>query len=155
MVTLREQLQQDLHQAMRERDVERKSAIRLVRAAIVNEEISRQRELDDDEVQAILRREVKQYQESLAAFEAAGRVDLVAEQKARLETLYAYMPRQMSRDEIVLAVQEAIAETNAKTPRELGSVMRLVMPRLTGRADGGVVNQIVRDVLSSGKPGDA
>lgn len=154
-MTLREQLQQDLHQAMRDRDVERRSAIRLVRAAIVNEEISRQRELDDDEVLAILRREVKLYQESQAAFEAAGRGDLVAEQKARLETLYAYMPPQMSRDEIVLAVQEAIAETNAKTPRELGSVMRLVMPRLKGRADGGVVNQIVRDMLSSGKPGDA
>jgi uncharacterized protein YqeY len=154
-MTLREQLQQDLHQAMRDRDVERKSAIRLVRAAIVNEEISRQRELDDDEVLAILRREVRQYQESLAAFEAAGRGDLVSSQKARLETLYAYLPPQLSREEIELAVQEAIAETDAKTLRELGPVMRLVMPRLNGRADGGVVNQIARELLSSGKLGDA
>ena len=140
---------------MRDRDVERKSAIRLVPAAVVNEETARQRELDNDEVLAILRREVRQYQESLAAFEAAGRGEMVTAQKARLETLYAYRPPQLSRDEIELAGQEAIAETSVKTPRELGSVMRLAMPRPKGRAVGGVVNQIARDMLSSGQPGDA
>ena len=150
-MVLRERLQQDLHQALRDRDTQRKSAIRLVWAGIVNAEIARQRELDDDGVLEIIRREVRQHRESLSQFEKAGRADPVAEKKAQLETLLSYLPPQMSREEIVQAAQEAIAEANARTPRDLGQVMRLLMPRLKGRADDKVVNQVVRGLLSVGE----
>lgn len=150
-MTLKERLQQDLQQAIRDRDAQRKSAIRLVRAAIANEEIARQRELDDEEVLELIRTEVKQHRESLSEFEKAGRTDLVAEEKAQLEVLLPYLPPQMSREEIVLAAQQAIAETNAKGPQHLGQVMRLLMSRLNGRADGRIVNQVVRELLFTGE----
>jgi uncharacterized protein YqeY len=150
-MSLKQQLQQDLHQAVRDRDAHRKSAIRLVRAAIANEEIARQRELDDKEVLKLVYEEVKQHRDSLSEFEKAGRTDLVADEKAQLEALLVYLPPQMSREEIMAAAQEAIAETNATGPQHLGQVMRLLMPRLKGRADGRMVNQIVRELLSVGE----
>jgi hypothetical protein len=150
-MTLKERLQQDLQQAIRDRDAQRKSAIRLVRAAIANEEIARQRELDDEEVLYLIRREVKQHRESLSEFEKAGRTDLVAEEEAQLEALLPYLPPQMSREEIVLAARQAIAETNATGPQHLGQVMRFLMSRLNGRADGKIVNQVVRELLFAGE----
>lgn len=152
-MTLKEQLQQDLHQALRAGDAPRKSAIRLVRAAITNEEIARQCQLDDEGVLEVVRREVKQHRESLSEFEKAGRADLVAEEKAQLQALLVYLPVQMSREEIVLAAQQAISETGATGVQDLGQVMRLLMTRLKGKADGQMVNQVVREMLSSLGPG--
>ena len=148
-MTLKERLERDLHQALRERDTQRKTAIRLVLAAVSNEEIASQRKLDDDGIVQVLTREIKQHRESLTEFEKAGRADLIAEEKAQLGVLLSYLPEQMSREAIVVAVRQAIAETNAKTLKELGLVMRLLMPRLKGRADGKMVNQIVTELLSS------
>ena len=148
-MTLKERLERDLHQALRERDTQRKTAIRLVLAAVSNEEIASQRKLDDDGMVQVITREIKQHRESLTEFEKAGRADLIAEEKAQLGVLLSYLPEQMSREEIVVAARQAIAETNAKTLKELGLVMRLLMPRLKGRADGKMVNQIVTELLSS------
>jgi len=148
-MALKERLQQDLQQALREHDEQRKSALRLVRAAIVNAEIAKQRELSDEEILAVIRREVKQHRESLSEFEKAGRTDLIAEEKAQLEVLLTYLPPQMSQEEITLAVQQAIAETKATGPEHLGQVMRILMPRLQGRADGSTVHRIVRELLST------
>lgn len=148
-MTLKERLERDLHQALRERDTQRKTAIRLVLAGVSNEEIAIQRKLDDDGIVQVLTREIKQHRESLTEFEKAGRADLIAEEKAQLGVLLSYLPEQMSREEIVVAARQAIAETNAKTLKELGLVMRLLMPRLKGRADGKMVNQIVTELLSS------
>ncbi len=150
-MTLKEQLQQDLQQALRERDTHRKSALRLVRAAIVNAEIARQRELHDEDIVAIIRGEVKQHRESLSEFEKAGRADLIAEEKAQIESLLGYLPPQMSREEILLAARGAIAETKAQGPEHLGQVMRILMTRLRGKADGSTVNQMVRELLSTGE----
>jgi uncharacterized protein YqeY len=150
-VNLKERLHQDLQQAMRDRDAHGRTAIRLVWTAIVNAEIARQRVLDDDAVLEIIQREIKQHRESLSAFEGAGRIDLVAEERAQLETLLSYLPPQMSREEILEAAQEAVAEANAAAPGDLGRVMSLLMPRLKGRADGKVVNHIVRELLSAGE----
>jgi uncharacterized protein YqeY len=148
-VTLEEQLRQDLMQALRDRDVHRKSAIRLVLTDVSNEEIARQQELDDAGVFTILRRRIKQHREALSAFEKAGRDDLVAEEKAQMEALLPYLPPQMSREEIVEAAEHAIAETSAKGLQDLGKVMRALMSRLKDQADGRVVNQVVRELLSS------
>lgn len=152
-MTLKEQLQRDLHQAIKEQNAQRKSAIRLVYAGIMNEEIARQHELSNKEVLEVIRREIKQHRESLSEFEKASRVDLVAEERAQLDVLVRYLPPQMSRDEIVLAAREAITEAGAVSPQHLGQVMRILMPRLQGMADGGVVNQVVKELLSDGGQG--
>jgi len=149
-MTIKERLRQDLHQALRAHDEHRKTAIRLVLTAITYEEIAKQRELNDEQVLDVIRHEIKQHRESLSEFEKAGRVDLVAEQKAQLQTLLGYVPAQLSREDIVLAAQQAIAETEATGPQHLGQVMRVLMPRLHGKAEGGTVNQIVRELLSRG-----
>ncbi len=146
---LKQQLLKDLQQALRDRATERKSAIRLVLAAITYEEIAKQRELSDDETLALVRREVRQHHESLSEFEKAGRMDLVATQRAELAALEAYLPPQLSEEEIVRAAQQAIAETDAVGPGALGQVMRVLMPRLKGKADGETVNRVVRELLSS------
>ncbi|MBC7231998.1 MAG: GatB/YqeY domain-containing protein [Chloroflexi bacterium] len=154
-MTLKGRLQQDLLQAIKDHAEQRKSAIRLVRAAILNEEIARQHELSDEEVLEVIRREVRQHRESLAEFEKAQRADLVAEEKAQLEVLLSYLPRQMSRQEIVLAAQQAIAEVQATKPEHLGQVMRILMPRLRGKADGSEVNQIVKELLAQKSQSEA
>jgi len=147
-MTLQERLLQDLHEALRNHDEQRKTAIRLVRAALIYEEKARLRELNAEEALEVLRREVKQHRESLSEFEKAGRADLVAEEKAQLEVLVGYLPVQLSREEIMLAAQQAITETQATGPQHLGQVMRILMPRLQGKAEGSTVNQTVRELLS-------
>jgi uncharacterized protein YqeY len=149
-VILRERLESDLHQALREHDTQRKTAIRLVLAAIANEEIASQCTLDEDGILQVIARETRQHRESLAEFEKAGRADLIAEEKSQLEVLLSYMPQQMSREEIVAAARQAIAESGVKTSKDMGQVMRLLMPRLKGKADGKTVNQVVAELLSGG-----
>ena len=147
-MSLKQQLQSDLKQAIRDGDTGRKSAIRLALTAITNAEVKKQRELDDTEILALLSREAKQRRESVEEYRKAGRVDLVAQEEAELQILLSYMPAQMSRDEIVDRAREVIAEVGATSPAQMGAVMRRLMPALRGRADGRVVSEIVRDLLS-------
>jgi len=146
-MSLKEQLLQDLKQALRDRDAARKSAIRLTLAAVANEEIAKQRELKDQEILNLIDREVKQHRESLEEFEKAGRAERVAEEQAQLDVLFGYLPQQLDREEIVLAAKQAIAESGAQGPQQLGQVMRILMPRIKGRADGKLVNEVVRELL--------
>ncbi len=148
-MTLKEKLSDDLKQAMRDRDENRKIALRLLRAAIVNEEVAVQHPLDDAEVQAVALRQARQRRESIDAFRSAGRQDLVAPEEAQLQVLQAYLPQQMSREEIEQAAREAVARVGATGPADLGAVMRDLMPRLKGRADGSLVNQVVREILAA------
>lgn len=148
-MSLKEKLSDDLKQAMRERDENRKIALRLLRAAIVNEEVAVQHPLDDAEVMAVAARQAKQRRESIDAFRSGGRQDLVAAEEAQLQVLQAYLPQQMSREEVEQAAREAIARVGASGPADLGLVMRDLMPRLRGRADGSVVNQVVKEVLAA------
>jgi len=150
-MTLKERLQQDLYQALRSHDEQRKTAVRLVLSAVGYEEIAKLHELNDEEVLEVIRHEIKQHRESLSEFEKGKRADLVAEEKARLEALVGYLPAQLSREEIVLAAQQAIAETQATGPQHMGQVMRVLMPRLHGKAEGGTVNQVVKELLSRGE----
>jgi uncharacterized protein YqeY len=147
-MNLKERLQQDLYQALRSHDEYRKTAIRLVLAAVINEEKAKLHELNDEQVLEVIRREIRQHRESLSEFEKAKRADLIAEEKAQLEALLGYMPAQLSREEVVLAARQAIAETQATGPEHLGQVMRVLMPRLHGKAEGSTVNQVVRELLS-------
>lgn len=148
-MTLKDKLSDDLKQAMREQDENRKVALRLLRAAIVNEEVEKGHPLDDAEVQAVALRQARQRREAIEAFRAGGREDLAAAEEAQLQVLQAYLPQQMSREEVEQAARESIARVGAKGPADIGAVMRDLMPRLKGRAEGSLANQVVKELLAA------
>lgn len=145
---LQQRLLDDLKDAMRSGDQRRKLAIRAVRAAITNAEIERRRSLTEDEILALIAKEVKQRRESIVQFRKGGREDLVAQEQAEIEALEKYLPRQLSPEEIRAEAQRVIAEVGATGPRDMGRVMGKLMPAMRGRADGRQVSQIVRELLA-------
>jgi uncharacterized protein YqeY len=148
---LREQLMADLRTALRDRDTVRKSAIRMVIAALKNARVEKNADLTEDEMIAVLAKEVKQRRNAMAEFERAGRQDLVASESAELAVLGAYLPEALSEGELVELARQVIAETGANSPKQMGQVMGALMPRVRGRADGRQVSQIVRELLTSGE----
>ncbi len=147
-MSLKDKLAADLKHAIRQGDQQRKSTLRMVLAAIRNAEIEKRRELDEGDLLAIIAKEVKQRRESIAEFESAGRQDLVDREKGELEILLAYLPRQLSREEIEAKARQVIEEVGATSPAQLGEVMRRLMPMMKGKADGRLVNQVVRELLA-------
>lgn len=147
-MTLKERLMADLRDAMRSRDVFRRDAIRMVRAAVTNAEIEWQREATDEEVQGLIARETKRRIEAVDMFRQGGRQDLVDEELAGIAVLEAYLPEQVSEDEIKRVVRQVIAELGATSMAQMGPVMRQAMEQLRGQADGRLVNQMVRQLLS-------
>lgn len=145
---LRERLLADLQQAMRAKDVPRREAIRMVRAAIQNSEIALQRPLTEQEIQDVIAREIKRRNEALELFRKGGRQDLVAEEEAGLRVLAEYLPQQLSREEIVEIVRGIVRELGVSGPGAMGQVMRAAMAQLKGRADGRLINEVVREVLA-------
>ena len=148
-MNLREQLQEDLRDAMRARDTQRKSALRMVLSAVQLAEVASPDALSDSDVLELIRKEVKRREEAVEMMRDAGRQDLVAEETTELEILRAYLPTQMSEAEIRELAQAVIEETGASTPRDMGRVMGVIMTRVQGKADGRMVNQVVRDLLSA------
>lgn len=147
-MSLKQQLQEHLKEALRARDERRKSVIRMAMAAIVNAEVEHGGELDDAEVVAILRKDARQRQDAIAELRQASRPDLLAQEEAELAILEEYLPELLSREEIAEEVRQVIAEVGATGMGQMGRVMRQVMSELKGRADGRVVNQVVRELLS-------
>jgi len=147
-MSLNDRLMADLKDAMRKHQEVRVSAIRMARSAIAYEAIDRGRPLDDGEIIGVLSRLIKQRRESIEAFEKGNRPDLVAREQEELEILLSYMPQQMSRDEIVQEARATIREVGATGPGDLGKVMSKLAPRLRGRADGRVISDVVRELLS-------
>lgn len=146
-MSLSERLNDDMKQAMRDKDKFKLTVIRLVRSAIKNVEIEQRKELNDDEVLTILNREVKQRRDSLQDFEKAGRDDLVEKINLELAIISEYLPQQLSEEEIKSIVQQTIQEVRASTKADMGKVMGALMPKFKGRADGKIVNQIVQQSL--------
>jgi uncharacterized protein YqeY len=146
----KEQLQADLKEAMKSGDDIRKSTIRMALAAIKNAEVEKIGELDEDEALAILRKELKQRRETIVDAEKAGKPEMVEEAEAEIAVLEGYLPAQLSREDIAGHAQAAIEEVGATSPKEMGDVMRVLMPRLKGQADGKLVNEVVRELLASG-----
>jgi uncharacterized protein YqeY len=142
-----ERLNQDMKQAMKDKAALKLSVIRMVKAALKNEEINLGRPLSDDEELTILTRELKQRRESLHEFEKAGRDELASKTREEIDVLSAYLPAQLSEDEIRDIVREAIAATNASSKKEMGKVMGAIMPKVKGRADGTLVQKIVSEEL--------
>jgi uncharacterized protein YqeY len=147
-MSLKDRLAEDLKEAVRQRDERRKSTIRLVRADITNAEIERGGELGDDEVLAIIAKQARQRRESVTEFARAGRQDLVDQEEEELQILLNYLPAQMSRDEIEIAARQIIADVGATSRAQMGEVMRRLMSQLKGKADGSLVNRVVREILT-------
>jgi uncharacterized protein YqeY len=147
-MSLKDKLMEDLKQAIRQRDDRRRSTLRLVIAAIKNAEIEKRHELDEGELLAVIAREAKQRRESIAEFERGGRQDLVDQEKAELQVLLAYLPEQLSREEIEAKARQAIEEVGATSPAQMGEVMRRLMPLMKGKADGKLVSQVVKELLA-------
>jgi uncharacterized protein YqeY len=152
-MALREQLTDDLKEAMRQQNEQRKRTLRSVIAAIKQAETeldsSGERvHLDDEDILALIARQAKQRQESIAEYDRGGRQDLVAEEEAELAILQAYLPRQLTRDQIEAEARQIIKEVGASSPRDMGNVMRPLMAKLRGRADGREVNEVVRELLA-------
>lgn len=144
-----DQLNQDMKQAMKDKATVKLSVIRMVKAAIKNEEIKTQSELSDDAVLTVLTRELKQRRDSLHEFEKAGREDLASKIREEIEVLTSYLPAQLSEDEIRQIIREAITATGAASKKEMGKVMGVIMPKVKGKADGSLVQKIVSEELPS------
>ncbi len=147
-MTLRDKLVEEMKTAMKARDDAKVSAIRMVRSAVKNREIDVGKELTDREVTEVIASLVKQRRESIRLFQEAGRDDLVTKEERELAILMDFLPKQLERDEIADIVEKAIAESGAEGIKDMGKVMKIVMPQVSGRADGNMVGEIVRGKLS-------
>jgi uncharacterized protein len=145
---LSDKVTSEISAAMKSKDATRLSALRMLKAAIMNKGVEKGRDLDDGEVLQVVASLVKQRRDSIDQFAKAGRTDLVEKESGEIAVLEAYLPPAASADEIDAAVKEAIAETGASSAKDIGKVMKAVMPKLAGKnADGRAVNEAVRRTL--------
>ncbi len=148
-MSLLDKLNEDLKTAMKAGDDVSKRTLRDLKAAISRvQKENPGRDLSDEEIIAVLRKQAKQRRDSIEAYRQGGREDLVAAESAELEVIEKYLPAQMSEEAITEAAQRVIAELGASSPRDMGRVMSKLMPQLRGQADGRLVSQIVRNLLS-------
>jgi uncharacterized protein len=147
-LSLLDRLNQDMKQAMKNKDKEKLSVIRMVKSSLQNEGIKLGKVLSEDEELQVLTREMKQRKDSLLEFEKAGRDDLVNNLKQEIVVLNEYMPAQMSEEELKTVIQETIEQTGAASKADMGKVMGAIMPKVRGKADGAMVNRLVQQLLS-------
>ena len=146
-MTILERLERDMVEAAKARDKERLGAIRYVRSELKNREIELRRELDDEDVVGVLSRVAKKHRESIAQFRDGGRDDLAGREERQLAVTEGYLPERLGADELAELVRSAIGETGAAGPGDLGAVMKVIMPRVKGRADGSSVRSMVQSSL--------
>jgi uncharacterized protein len=149
-MTTQEKIDADLRAAMRSRDADRLSVLRLVKSALTNAAIEKHGSaggLGDADAAAVIRKQVKQRQDSIESFEKGGRPELAAKERKEIEYLSEYLPKPLSDDEILLLVKEAIAETGATSKAQMGAVMRIATERAAGRVDGKTLSQAVQKEL--------
>ena len=147
-MSLIEEIDDELKDAMRARDAERRDTLRLILNALKNSEKELQRPLSEEEELQVLQRERKRRNEAAEAFRAGGREEQAAQEESELAVLEEFMPEPLSEDDLERIVDDAIAETGATSLRDMGRVMADVMPQVAGRADGSAVGQIVREKLA-------
>lgn len=147
---LREQLEEDIRQAMRDRDRVRLEALRFLKSAVQAAEKTGGESLDDEGMIQVITKQANDRRESIRMFEQGNRTDLVAKESAELAILEEYLPPQLGQEELARLVRDAIAETGAASPRDKGRVMGRLMPQVRGKADGGVVNTMVTEILEAG-----
>lgn len=147
-MSLKEKINQDFIAARKAKNKVVADVLTMVRTAIRYKEIEKKKELADDEIMAVVSHEIKQRKDSMAQFSSGNRQDLVAKEKKELDILMAYLPAQLSESEITDLVSEAIKKSGASGPKDMGKVMGLLMKDLKGKADGSLVQQLVRKKLA-------
>lgn len=145
-MSIKAKLLDDYKQAVKNRDLLRKEILQICRSAVLSVEKDKKKELDDNEIIAIMAREHKKRAETVD--ELKDRKDIISKYESEMSVIEEYLPKQMSEEEITVVVNNAIDETGAVSPKDLGKVMKAVHPKLKGRADGKIINDIVRRQLS-------
>lgn len=146
-MSLRNQIPEDLKNALREKKTLELSVLRMLQAAIRNREIDNREELSDQQVIQVVSSEVKKRRDAAEEFSKVNREDAAEREKREIDVLMKYLPEQLSEDEITEKVKSAILQSNASSIKDLGAVMKIVMPELKGKADGKIINKIVREEL--------
>lgn len=147
-MSLKETLMQDLKTAMKNKDKRTKDTITMVRAAIKQKEVDDHVELNDDDVIRIIAKEIKERRGSIEEFQKAGRDDLIDSTKAEIDVLLNYMPEQLSEEELEAMIRKVMEENNITEKKQMGLLMKSIMPKVQGRADGKAVNAIVNRILN-------
>ncbi|MDP3880166.1 MAG: GatB/YqeY domain-containing protein [Dehalococcoidales bacterium] len=145
---LKERINSDLKRAMKDGDTVSRSILRLVLAAVQNAEIARRAPLEDGDILGIIAKEVRQHQESIEAFKQGNRQDLVDKEEAEMAILERYLPRQLTREELITEARQVIEEVGAQGPRDKGKVMSRLIAQLKGKADGREINTVVTELLN-------
>jgi uncharacterized protein YqeY len=147
-MALVEKISQDLMTALKSKDDSRLSCLRMLKAALKNEQVAKGHALEDQEAQSVIQSMIRKGQDAASEFRAGNRESMALKEEREVQILYEYLPRQMGPDEIEAVLKEVISETSAKGPKDLGKVMKAAMPRIAGRAQGKEVNDIARRLLS-------
>ena len=150
-MALKERIMNDLKKAMKERNEVKVRTLRMVIASIKNWEVENTKEIDDDGMITVLTKEAKRRKEAIEEYRKAGREDLAKAEEEELKIIESYLPERMSEEEIKELVLKTIEEVKATSPKDLGKVMKVIMPKVKGRADGKLVNEMVRKILSDGQ----
>ena len=145
---LEDRLVEEMKEAMKSNNKLRLSTIRMIRSAVKNKEIEVRSKLDDEAIIKVIQGMVRKGEDSVAQFQAGGRVDLVEKEKQEIEILKSYLPQAMTQEEIRKIIDESIEETQASSLKDLGKVMKSIMPKLGGKVDGKLINQLVKERLS-------
>jgi uncharacterized protein YqeY len=147
-MSLEEKLVEEMKRAMKSNDKLRLSTIRMIRSALKNKEIELRKKLEDEEVIKVIQVMMRKGEESVEQFQTGGRVDLVEKEKKEIEILKSFLPQPLSQEEILNIIDQSIQETQASSPKDIGKVMKSVMPKIGGKADGKLINQLVKERLS-------
>jgi uncharacterized protein YqeY len=149
-MSLEKQIDKDYIQAMKDRDQKKSSALSYLRAMVKQVKVDQRLEaLDDAGVTMVLKKQIKQRQDSIEQFEKGGRMDLAAKEKAEVELMKGYLPAEMSMDDVKRFIDEAIKETGAASMKDMGNVMKVVREKVAGRADGKLVSELVKEKLGA------
>jgi uncharacterized protein YqeY len=147
-MSLEERLVEEMKQALKSNDKLRLSTIRMIRSALKNKEIELRKKLEDEEVVKVIQVMVRKGEESVEQFQIGGRMDLVEKEKKEIEILKSFLPQPFSQEEILKIIDQSIQETQASSLKDIGKVMKSVMPKIGGKADGKLINQLVKEKLS-------
>jgi uncharacterized protein YqeY len=145
---LEERLVEEMKQAMKSNDKLKLSTIRMIRSASKNKEIELRKKLEDEDVVKVIQVMVRKGEESVEQFQTGGRMDLVEKEKKEIEILKSFLPQPLSQEEILKIIDQSIQETQASSLKDIGKVMKSVMPKIGGKADGKLINQLVKERLS-------
>lgn len=148
-MTIEQRIDEQMKGAAKARDAAKLSTLRLIRAAVHNKRIELQRDLEDKDVIQVLSSMAKQRKDSIEQFDKGGRLDLVEREEAELAVIKTFLPEELSEEEIKAEIDRVIEEVGATGPRDMGAVMKALMPRIAGRADGRLVSDLVKAALGS------